>query len=405
MTEVLRDIRHSSEKTEKHLASLDRRVDQLAEGHSQLRDELRVVRDELRGEMLGLRGDLQQTNRRLQQMSMRTVTFTFGGGVEASTPTQPPITPCPRPLPPRQLFDNSQPSQQQPSTPLASVGLQDTVESGQSLDTASEGPPPSLDGVSHSDAQHSVPCMSILIMSLSCSLFHACPDRVFILFFLPWFTFHPYPPSTALHCVPLQGDAAQRVPTVWSWRDIKDENSKVPPSDKFIHEPFPQQMSVGGLMDMWEGVPGSGKVPMYLMWAKWGNKTKMQMWKWWEAVKVLHLIIAISRQHNRINRAGAACVEAWFVDIYKGDGIEHKWTPFVTKHVAKLCDVACDKGPIPKKRDEVAAFHKRLYDEWTLAVGDFLLPNMEEYDMRGLPHEPCSLNHPTFYSDVIRSFV
>ena len=158
-------------------------------------------------------------------------------------------------------------------------------------------------------------------------------------------------------------------------------------------------------MDVWEGVPCSGKVPMYLMWAKWGNKTPVKKWKWWEAVKVLHLIIAISRQYNRINRAGAACVQKWFIELYKGVGIERKWTPFASGVVAKLCDDACDKGPIPKERDAVTTFHKRLYNRWTQEVGDLLLPDMKQYDVRGLPHEAGSLNHPTFYNDVIRLFV
>ena len=59
-------------------------------------------------------------------------------------------------------------------------------------------------------------------------------------------------------------------------------------------------MSVEGLMRVWEGVEGSGMVPMYLMWAKWGNDSPIKNYKWWEVVKVIHLIIGISRRYKRI---------------------------------------------------------------------------------------------------------
>ena len=142
ITEVLRDIRHSTEKTQSDIASLERKVSQLADQQAQFWDEIRA-------EIQGLRKDLQQTSRMLQQMSVRTVTYTtFGGGQEASTPTQRPVIPCPTPLPPRQLFDSSQPPQQQPSTPLADARREETQEPGQSLHTAcEEQPTASTDGV------------------------------------------------------------------------------------------------------------------------------------------------------------------------------------------------------------------------------------------------------------------
>ena len=211
-------------------------------------------------------------------------------------------------------------------------------------------------------------------------------------------------------------------PRDWTWDRVKALGDDDYKDDQYLFSIIPTHVTVLSLMEAWEGMPGSARIPLHMMVARWGVQWAHDRPKWGNCVKVLHLIIAISRSLGRINQAGAAAVSAWYDRLYQAEGTRdaYNWTSFSRTTCTDLCTRAVEKlkeeyrlmkkpypkpgrDHLPRQAETTKEFHAKLYKLWSnenAGMSELASLIAHQFGAResGLPHE--RITHPSLCDEI-----